>query len=110
MRVPTDGTEEAVMAVFEILEEYVHAKKNDIEQGKPVVVEIRDTDTFERLIVKAEIGPPGQTLEGGDQLVLRDLAENVAADDWSIKVLEELDPEAVDIRPESDFRKNAGEG
>lgn len=98
------------MAVYEILEEYVHAKKNDIDQGKPVIVEVRDTDTFERLLVKAEIAPPGQTLEGGDQLVLRDLAENVAADDWSIKVLEELDPEAVDIRPESDFRKNSTEG
>lgn len=98
------------MAVYEILEEYVHAKKNDIDQGKPVIVEVRDTDTFERLLVKAEIAPPGATLEGGDQLVLRDLAENVAADDWSIKVLEELDPEAVDIRPESDFRKNSTEG
>ena len=95
------------MAVYEILEEYVHAKKNEIDQGKPVIVEIRDTDTFERLIVKAEIGPPGRSIEGGDQLMLRDLAENVAADDWSIKVLEELDPEAVDILPESDFRKNA---
>ena len=98
------------MAVYEILEEYVHAKQNDIEQGKPVVVEIRDTDTFERLIVKAEIAPPGKPIEGGDQLVLRDLAENVSADDWSIKVLEELDPEAVDILPESDFRKNSSAG
>ena len=59
------------MTVFEILDEYVHAKKNDIDLGNPVIVEVRDTDTFERLIVKAHIVPPGGELEGGHELVLR---------------------------------------
>jgi len=98
------------MAVYEILEEYVFAKKTEIDEGNPVVVEVRDTDTFERLVVKARIAPPGATLDGADHLILRDLAENVSADNWTIKILEELDPETVDIRPESDFRKNARAG
>ena len=42
--------------------------------------------------------------------VLRDLAENVAADDWSISILEEVDPETADIRPQSDYRKSAPDG
>ena len=101
---------EGGMAVYEILEEYVHGQRADIDQGNPVTVEVRDRDTFERLVVKAKIAPPGADLEGGEQLVLRDLAENVSADDWKIVVLEELDPESVDIKPVSDFRKDAGGG
>jgi hypothetical protein len=98
------------MAVYEILEEYVVAKRSEIDQGNPVTVEVRDTDVFERLVVKAQIAPPGKTLDGADRLILRNLAGNVSADNWTIKILEELDPETVDIRPESDFRKNAGPG
>lgn len=94
------------MAVYEILEEYVAAKKADIAAGRPVIVEVRDTDTFERLVVKALVAPPGGALDGADALVLRDLAENVAAAGWQIKVLEEVDPESADIRPQSDYRKS----
>ncbi len=98
------------MAVYEILHEYLQAHQADNEQGNPVIVEVRDRDTCERWVVRAMIAPPGQELDGGDQLVLRDLAENVAADDWAIKIIEELDPDSVDIRPQSDFRKGAGHG
>jgi hypothetical protein len=95
------------MAVFEILDEYVYSKKHDIDLGNPVTVEVRDTDTFERLVVKAHIVPPGKDLENADDLVLRNLAENVAEEGWKIRVIEELDPEKVKIEPESTFRKDA---
>ncbi len=98
------------MAVYEVLEEYVHGQRAEIDLGNPVIVEVRDRDTFERQVVKAKIAPPGTDLEGSDQLILRDLAENVSADDWKIAILEELDPESVDIKPVSDFRKDAGSG
>lgn len=96
------------MTVFEILDEYVYSIKGDIDQGKDVVVEVRDTDTFERLVVRARIAPPGKNLPDGDSLVLRNLAENVAEDGWTIQVIEELDPESVEIKPQSAFRKDAG--
>lgn len=96
------------MTVFEILDEYVQSKKADIDSGNSVTVEVRDTDTYERLVVRAYIVPPGKELEGADDLVLRNLAENIAAEGWKIRVIEELDPEKVDIKPESDFRKDAG--
>ena len=98
------------MAVYEVLEEYIHGQRAEIDQGNPVIVEVRDRDTFERQVVKAKIAAPGTDLEGSDQLILRDLAENVSADDWKIAILEELDPESVDIKPVSDFRKDAGSG
>ncbi len=99
-----------MMSVYEVLEEYVHSKMNEINAGSEVIVEVRDTDTFERLTVKAVIAEPGQELEGADDLVLRNLAENIAAEGWHIKIIEELDPESVDITPESDFRRNAPDG
>jgi hypothetical protein len=98
------------VAQFEILEEYVHSQKADIDQNKPVTVEIRDLDTFERLVAKVLIGSPESPLEDGDQLILKNLAENVTSDQWTVKVLEELDPDEVDITPQSDFRKSAPDG
>ena len=100
------------MTTYEILEEYVHAQRAAIDQGNPVIVEIRDIDTFERLTVRAKIIPPGADGDGDDvdRLVLRDLAENVAADDWKITVLEEVDPETANITPQSDYRKSAPDG
>ena len=98
------------MPGYEILEEYVEGHRSDIDQGRPVVVEVRDRDTFERLVVRAHIAPPGRKLDNGQQLILRDLVENVSADDWQIAVLEELDAEAVQSEPMSSFRKDAGDG
>ncbi|MCX7178830.1 MAG: hypothetical protein NTX56_08680 [Proteobacteria bacterium] len=98
------------MTRYEILEEYIESQRQDVEQGNPVVVEIRDSDTFERLIVKALIGQPSQPLPDGDHLVVKNLAENVVSDAWTIKVLEELDPESVNIRPQSAYRKSAPDG
>lgn len=97
------------MPEYEILEEYVEAARTDIDQGNPVVVEVRDNDTFERLVVRAVLSPPGKG-GSGEPLVLRNLAENVSASDWTIEIVEELDPFAVEIRPVSDYRKQGGEG
>lgn len=98
------------MTTYEILEEYVHSQRAAIDQGNSVVVEVRDIETFERLTVKARIFPPKSGEEGADTLVLRDLAENIAANDWSISILEEVDSETADIRPQSDYRKSAPDG
>ena len=98
------------MGVYEILEEYVLARQAAIDRGEPITVEVRNTDTFERRVVKAEIAPPGRDLPGGEELVLRNLAENVGATGWKIRVLEELDAETVQSVPMSSFRKDAGPG
>lgn len=98
------------MVRYEVLEEYIESQRQDIEEGRPVVVEIRDEDTFERLVVKAQIGLPGKPIAGGDQLTLKNLAENIVSDAWTIQVLEELDPEAVAISPKSAYRKSAPDG
>jgi hypothetical protein len=96
------------MSTYEILEEYVLTQQAAIDRGEPIIVEVRDTDTFERLVVRAQIVPPGRDLAGGDELVLRNLAENVAARGWKIRVLDELDAESVQSVAVSAFRKDAG--
>jgi len=96
------------MSAYEILAEYLLTQQSAIDRGEPVVVEVRDTDTFERLVVRAQIVPPGRDLAGSNELVLRNLAENVAARGWRILVLDELDGESVQSVPVSAFRKDAG--
>ena len=65
----------------------------EIAAGEPFVIELRDLDTFERLVVRAIVVPPGQSLDGGEELWVLDWIENRMEDPWSIKVLEELDEE-----------------
>jgi hypothetical protein len=98
------------MARYGVLEEYVQSQQTDIDQGKSVVIEIRDLDTFERLVVKALISPPEKALENGASLTVLNLAENVVSDAWQICILEELDPELVESKAKSDYRKSAPPG
>lgn len=72
---------------------YVDERDAEAESGDPVVLEVRDLDTFERLIVRAIIAKPGRELDGGDSLWVLDWVESKMPDPWSIKVLEELDEE-----------------
>ena len=70
--------------------------KAEIQKGEAVVVEVRDLDTFERLVVRAMVAEPGTALEGGDELWVLDWVEERQEAPWSIKVLEELDEDAAD--------------
>lgn len=98
------------MRVYEILEEYVLSQQHAIDRGESVIVELRDTDTFERRVVRAQIVPPARDLPDSCELVLRNLAESVSARGWKIRVLEELDAEGVQSVPVSAYRKDAGPG
>lgn len=72
---------------------YVAEHDAEAESGEPVVLELRDLDTFERLVVRAVIAKPGTPLDGGDALWIVDWVEARQPNAWSIKVLEELDEE-----------------
>ncbi len=80
---------------FEAYIGYVADKDKEVEAGDPVVVEVRDLDTFERKIVRAVIAKPGQSLADSDQLWILDWVESRMTEPWGIRVLEELDPEEV---------------
>lgn len=78
---------------FEAYIGYVAERDAQAESGEPVVLEVRDLDTFERLVVRAVIAKPGVQLDGGDALWIVDWVEAKQPDPWSIKVLEELEEE-----------------
>ena len=67
--------------------------RQEVAAGEPFVIELRDLDTFERLVVRAIVVAPGEALEGGDELWVLDWIENRIEEPWSVKVLEELDEE-----------------
>lgn len=78
---------------FEAYIGYVAERDAEAESGESVVLEVRDLETFERLVVRAVIAKPGTTLDGGDELWIVDWVEARQPEPWSIKVLEELDEE-----------------
>lgn len=67
----------------------------EVVSGEPFVVEVRDLDTFERLVVRAQVAEPPNTIEGGDELWVLDWVEAKQPVPWSIKVLEEVDEDEI---------------
>jgi len=73
---------------------YLDEQRDAIAAGEPVVIEVRDRETFERKIVRAIVSDEQGGLLGGDELWVVDWIETAAPLAWSIRILEELDPDA----------------
>lgn len=77
--------------------------KPEIVNGEPLILEVRDLDTFERLVVKALVAEPPGTVEDGAELWVLDWIESKLDTPWSIRVLEELEDDALaDARSDID--------
>lgn len=70
--------------------------RDEVKQGTPLVLEVRDTDTFERLVVKAIVSDGPEALPESDELWVLDWVENRCASPWSIRVIEELPEEEAE--------------
>jgi hypothetical protein len=70
--------------------------RKEIRDGEPLVVEVRDLDTFERKIVKARVASPPAVIEGADQLWVLDWVEARQEQPWAIEILEDLSEEQTD--------------
>jgi len=68
----------------------------EVTEGTPFVLEVRDMDTFERLVVRAVVSDAPDALDGGDELWVLDWIENKLETPWSIRVLEELEEEDIE--------------
>ncbi|HJP39636.1 MAG TPA: hypothetical protein QF499_11000 [Gammaproteobacteria bacterium] len=73
-----------------------HETKPEIVSGEPLVLEVRDLDTFERLVVRAIVAESPNALDDGDELWVLDWIESKLEKPWSIQVLEELDEDAAE--------------
>lgn len=70
--------------------------RREVTAGEPFVIEVRDLDTFERLVVRAIVAEPPAKVEGGQDLWVLDWVESRTPTPWSIQVLEEVDEEQVE--------------
>ena len=70
--------------------------RNEVTERKPFVLEVRDMDTFERLVVKAVVSDSADAIQGSDELWVLDWVENRMEAPWSIKLLEELTEEDIE--------------
>ena len=70
--------------------------RNEVKERKPFVLEVRDMDTFERLVVKAVVSDSADAIQGSDELWVLDWIENRMEAPWSIKLLEELTEEDIE--------------
>lgn len=74
---------------------YLDEQREAMAAGDPIVIEVRDRETFERLIVRALVAEDAEALPGADTLHVVDWIENATPQAWAIRVLEELDPDAA---------------
>jgi hypothetical protein len=68
----------------------------EIVAGEPFVIEVRDLDTFERLVVRAVVAEPPAKVESGQELWVLDWVESRTPTPWSIRVIEEIDSDQLE--------------
>jgi hypothetical protein len=78
------------------LTDNAQAVRQEVKAGEPFVLEVRDTDTFERLVVRAQVADQPDAIEGGEPLWVLDWIENRMESPWTIRVLEEVDEDAAE--------------
>jgi hypothetical protein len=97
---------------YEVYEGYIDNHKEEIEQGKDFIVEIRNLATFERMIVRAIVSRDPNGIEGGSSLWIKDFYDEIIPHPGSIKILEELDDEEFQAEKsaKADLIKGRGRG
>jgi|GEM_PF-1508845 len=75
--------------------------RSEVKNGDPFVLEVRDTNTFERLVVRAVVADTEDSIDGGDALWVLDWIENKMESPWSIRIIEEIDDQDAEA-PRSD--------
>ena len=69
---------------------YLEEHKAEIEAGKPFVLEVMDTDKFEKRVVKAIVAKSPEALPDGQDLWIRDERAELAPTPWRIKIIEDI--------------------
>ena len=81
-------------AIFEV---YLASNWDDIKAGKPMLCEVQSLDDALVHIVKAEIAESIENLPGGEELIIKTEDGNFKSDKWAIKIIEEYDPDEVEL-------------
>jgi len=81
-------------AAYEV---YVNHQWSKIEKGEDVLLEILDLDDITLHVVKAKVAKNPEDLPGADELVLKNEDAEYVREPLAIKILEELDPDEVEL-------------
>lgn len=97
---------------YEVYEGYVDGHEEEMREGKPFIVEVRDLSTFTRMIVRALVSREKDAFPDGSPLWFKDLNDEIVPEPGSIKILEELDDEvyAAEKSPRALEVKGRGRG
>jgi len=76
---------------FEVFDGNLTDHKKDIEEGNPIIVEVRDLADFNRKIVKAVISRARGSVADGVDLWFKDQEDKLVLEPGSIKVIEEME-------------------
>ena len=69
---------------------YLAEHKAEIESGSPFILEVMDTDKFEKKVVKAIVAQSPEALPDGQDLWIRDEKAELAPTPWRIKIIQEI--------------------
>jgi hypothetical protein len=81
---------------YETYHGYLIGYEEAISHGREIILEIRDLSRLERKIVRAIIAQPPTSLADGQKLWIRGNNERYLSSPWSIKIMEELDPDEIE--------------
>lgn len=78
---------------YEVYEGYLDGHEQEMAEGTPFILEVRDLETFTRMIIKAIVSREKDSIPGGSPLWFKDYSDEIVPQPGSIKILEELDDE-----------------
>jgi len=78
---------------YEIYEGYLDDHEEEMKKGEPFIVEVRDLETFERIVARAIVSREPNAIEGGVPLRIRNIYDEIENKLGTIKIVEILDDE-----------------
>jgi hypothetical protein len=80
---------------YEVFQPLIDKNIGAINAGETVMLEIKDCQTFTRLLVKAKVSKSKEQLNNAHDLWIVGSTEVPYADPWAIEIIEELDDDDV---------------
>lgn len=100
---------EKVREGYEVFHTFIDNNLEAIRNGQELLLEVTDLDTLGKLVVKAVVKGEVEDTAGWSDLWVRDKEDKIVPRPWKIKILEELDPEEVEVKRPG-FENEEGSG
>jgi hypothetical protein len=89
---------EKIREGYEVFHSFLDANEEKIKNGEELLLEVTDLESLEKLPVRALVKESHEGDEVWKDLWIRDKEDKITPKIWKIKVVEELDPDEVNVR------------